>query len=286
MTAAGRLHLTAAVCAAALALLSVGTVASAAGKVSIGAEKGAVAATISYEEPAEAGTGQVSNLRLAISRSGQTVYDKQVSSAYCRADCGLEHGPRGINALSFSDLEGNGETNVILELNTGGAHCCTIVQVFSYNPAAMTYASTERDFGDGGASLAYVDSDEPTIFESGDDRFAYAFAPYAYSGLPVQILAFRHRRFVDVTRSFPATVTPDATQQFKGFLANRRQGLGLGLIAAWAADEYLLRHRRLAMRTLAREARHGRLRSHGGYGPSGAAFVSKLKRFLRRNGYA
>ncbi len=285
--AASRRHVTAAVCASALALLFGAPIASAAGAVAITGFDGTVAATLSYEPPPEPGTGAVSGLRLAISRSGQTVYDESVTSRYCRTNCGLEHiDGRGINALHFSALEGNGETDVILELNTGGAHCCTIVQVFSYNPAAMTYMSTERDFGDAGARLAYVDSDEPTIFESADDRFAYAFSSYAYSGLPVQIWRFQEGRFVDVTRAFPAAVTADAARWFKLFLANRRRGFGLGEIAAWAADEELLGHGAKVARTLARQARLHDLRSGDGLTPGGRAFIKKLDRFLKQTGYA
>jgi hypothetical protein len=130
-----------------------GSIAGATPTTAITMFHGPLAATLSYEPPAEPGTGVVYDLRLAISRSGQMAYDKAVSSPHCATNCGLESTPRGIDALHLLDLEGRGEPNVIVELNTGGAHCCTIVQVFSYDPAAMVYRSTERDFGDGGAHL-------------------------------------------------------------------------------------------------------------------------------------
>jgi hypothetical protein len=60
----------------------------------------------------------------------------------------------------------------------------------------------------------------------------------------------------------------------------------LGFIAAWAADEYLLGQRALVSSTLAAEARRHRLNSADGLSPSGRAFIAKLKRFLKKTGYA
>jgi hypothetical protein len=174
---------------------------------------------------------------------------------------------------------------VVLELQTGGAHCCTIVQVYSYDPGAMAFRAVERDFGDPAALLVDVAGDGRLELESADDRFAYEFAPYAYSGLPLQIWSVRAGRLVDTTRSFPRALAADAGRQLAGFVKLRGQGLGLGLIAAWAADQELLGHGALVRATLSREAGHGRLRSREHYGPSGASFVAKLMRFLRRSGY-
>jgi hypothetical protein len=266
-----------------LALAASSALAAGGGQVSAG--EGVVQATVSYPPPpASLGGGALPGLRLEISRSGQSFYAQPVSSRYCREYCGLES--FGGGPLLVKDLEGDGEPDVVLELNTGGAHCCTVVQVFSLDPGVMAYRGIERDFGDPGAVLEDVAGDGRLELESADDRFAYAFTSYAFSGLPVQIWRISDARFVNVTRSFPRALRADAARQLKGFLANRRQGMGLGLIAAWAGDEYLLGHRSLVAGTLAREARFGRLRSGDHLSPGGGAFVRKLKRFLVSNGYA
>jgi hypothetical protein len=270
---------------ACLAALSLGTGASAApAQHTISAGEGTVTATLSYggahEEP---GTGPVPGLRLTIDRAGVQFYDAPVTSHYCGSPCGLEHFAGG--PLLVRNLEGTGEPNVVVELNTGGAHCCTIVQVFAYDPGAMVYRSTERDLGDPGAVIRSVANDGTLQLETADDRFADAFAPFAYSGLPLQILAFREGRFRDVTRMFPAWVAADAAKWMKGFRAERRHGLGNGLIAAWAADEDLLGHDREMRATLAREAARDDLRSRGGFEPSGRTFVRRLLAFLARTGY-
>ena len=245
---------------------------------------GAVSATVAYRQ-GRAGLGSTFDaLRLRIARAGMTVYEQPVASRSCKP-CGLEEFPEAPVPLAVSDLEGSGEPDVLLHLYTGGAHCCTILQVFSYDPATLTYRSAERDFGDPGVKVLDVAGDGTLQLESADDRFAYEFAPFAYSGLPLRIFAFRGGSFRDVTRSFPAALAADAARWLKAFRAERRAGLGNGLIAAWAADEELLGHGLLVRSTLAREAAHHRLRSRERYGPSNGAFVRALMRFLRRTGY-
>jgi len=250
----------------------------------INASEGVVSATLAYQGAAPATGGEpVKGLRLTIERAGVKTYEAPVSSPHCGPPCGLEH--FGGGPLLVRELEGAGEPSVVVELNTGGAHCCTIVQVFSYDPATMAYRRAERDFGDPGALVTSVAGDRRLEFETADDRFAYEFAPFAYSGLPLQILAFREGRFRDVTRSFGAALSKDAAKWLKAFRTERRLQLGNGLIAAWAADEELLGHDGLVRATLSREAAHGHLHSREGYGPSGRSFVRALLRFLHRTGY-
>ncbi len=260
--------------AAASAGTSVGTIHT------VTASEGTVTAQLRYEEPpaSQAPAG----LQLTIERGGAQLYQAPVSSPRC-SPCRLEE--LGTHPLLVRDLEGHGEPSVILELNSGGAHCCTIVQVLSLDPGTTTYRAAERDFGDPAALVRDLAGDGALEFETADDRFAYVFAPFAYSGLPLQLLAFREGRFVDVTRSFPAALAKDATKWMQAFRSERRHGLGNGLIAAWAADEELLGHDGLVRSTLAREARHRNLRSREHYGPSGERFVEALLRFLKHTGY-
>jgi hypothetical protein len=271
---------------AALLLGACATPAQAAGvaQKTVRATQGTVVATLSYQQGSDSfGNATFANLRLQISRVGAAVYERPVSSRYCESSCDPE--AFGASPLAVKDLEGNGQSEVVLDLNTGGAHCCTVVQVFSYDAHVSSYRLLERNFGDPGALLTDVAGDGHLEFESADDRFAYAFTSFAYSALPPQIWRLRKGRFVDVTRAFAKVVAADAKHQFKSFLANRAQGLGLGYIAAWAADECLLGRHALASATLAREARLHRLRSGDGLSPGGGAFVKKLERFLRKNGY-
>ena len=151
------------------------------------------------------------------------------------------------------------------------------MQVFSYDPRRDHLPPpSNATSAIPGAPLTDVAGDGRLEFESADDRFAYAFTSFAYSGLPVQLWRFQGGRFVDVTRAFPKALGADAAHQWGRFVANRRQGLGLGFIAAWAADEYLLRRRGLAPSDgWRREARLGRLRSGDHLSPGGAGFVGQ-----------
>jgi hypothetical protein len=223
----------------------------------------------------------------AISRAGQVVYSHPVTSPHCGAapyECapGALSGGDSVHVLN---LDGTGEPNVVLDLFTGGAHCCTLEQVFTFNASTNTYTKAERDFGDAGAQLVDLRHDGVHEFLSADDRFAYAFTDFAASGLPIQILRFSNGRFIDITRHFPKLVAADATSWMKAFRSEAKSHYpdSTGLVAAWAADEDLLGHYKLVSRFLARQARLGHLNSP--IEPGGERFVRALQKMLRAGGY-
>ncbi len=248
-------------------------------------EQDGTKAVFSYQEQSS-GTAPYANLRLQISRGGTVYYEAPVTSPRCPDGCypdSLGGSPGHEQPLALADLEHDGQLSAILALSTGGAHCCSVLQIFTWDPSTMTYTRAEHDFGDPGARLAEL-SFEP-VLESADDRFAYVFAPYAWSALPLQVWRFGAGRFTNVTSAYPRAIGADAARLLKAFPAARREGEGNGIIAAWAADEYELGHGRLVGRVLAREAAAGHLRSREHYAPSGRAFVKALLRFLKRTGY-
>ncbi len=251
------------------------------------AQEGIVRAVLTYREGL-GGPLPYFDLRFAITRSGTVFYEQPVSSHFCPSGCEpqtIDNTPPKGDSVAVAELEGNEQPNVVLGLTTGGAHCCTVVQIFSYDPGTMTYGIAEHDFGDPGALLKTLPGDPRPVFELGDDRFAYEFGSYAESAFPLEIWGFQEGRFLDVTRSFPQQIAAQAASLFKGFVVSRHRGEGLGAIAAWAADEELLGHGAQVARTLARESRLHNLRSSHGQGPSGRAFIAKLDRFLKKTGY-
>jgi hypothetical protein len=258
--------------------------AAAAQKTAVASE-GLVSATLSYQQGSDSfGNATFSNLQLTIERSGVSYYTQPVSSPSCGTSCLVEQAPSG-GALAVRDLEGNGQPDVVLDLYTGGAHCCSVVQVFAFDPGVGTYRLSEHNFGDPGARLSDLSGDGPLEFQSADDRFAYEFAPYAYSGLPIRIWCFSGGHFIDVTREFPQPIALDAKRQWHEFLSNRRAGLALGFIAAWAADEDLLGKSATAAQVLGREQRAHRLRNSSGVGSSANRFIVRLGHFLKKTGY-
>jgi hypothetical protein len=225
--------------------------------------------------------------QLQIAQAGTVFYDEPVSSKFCGTQCAPYTGITGKSAIDVVDLEHNGQPDVVLDLYSGGAHCCTIVQIFSFDPGTMTYRETESNFGD--PTVQIVDLRHNGRFEllTADDSFAYEFTDFAGSGLPLQILTFSGGHFTDVTRSYPGRVARNAAFWLNAFKAMAAQNYSdsVGVIAAWAADEYLLGHVTLANTYLAQQAKQGHLNSALYPKASGQRFITKLKRFLRSRGY-
>ena len=93
------------------------------------------------------------NLRLTITQSGNVLYDQAVSSKFCGKLCEPAAHTGKLSSVHALDLEHNGQPDVLLDLFSGGAHCCWIEQIFSFDPGTMTYVKTEHNFGDPGEQV-------------------------------------------------------------------------------------------------------------------------------------
>ena len=254
------------------ALLAAAPAASAATQT---ASSGSVTAVFSFQ-------GKVPNyshLRLEIERAGTVVYDQKISD---KTTCGSECWPASTkNSLQVRDLDADGQPEVVLSLYSGGANCCFVDQVFSFDPGSDTYVKTSRNFGDGGVAIKTLGGAER--FVGADFAFKYAFTDGADSGEPIQILEFKGRRFVDVTRDYPALIAKDAKRWLKFFKRDLKNGVGL--LAAWAADEDLLGHEKLVSSYLHKQLKAGHLNSLMGPKFSGKHFIAQLQKLLKRLGY-
>ena len=256
------------------------------------AELGNISATFTYRESRNKyGIEQASGLKVTISRSGTIVYSAMVSSPMCGTECaptsqlcGSECAPAfGGSDIHVAILEPGGEPDVVLDLYTGGAHCCFVEQVFQ-GPGANGVTMAEHDFGNGRGQLEALGPAGRSVLVSVDNRFAYAFTDYADSGLPAQVWAFSGGAFTDVTREYPALISTDAARQWRYF--KQRKENDVGFFAAWAADEEMLGHGSLVKHTLARELRTGRLRAaRPPVGVKGKRFARELTADLKRWGY-
>jgi hypothetical protein len=173
----------------------------------------------------------------------------------------------------------------VLDLYSGGAHCCAIEQVYYFDSSTGKYKKVEHNFGDPGIKLVPLGTD---LFLTADDRFAYAFTDFAASGMPIEIDSFSNGTFQRVTKEFPHLIAKDATQYRVAFFgaASSKYDDTVGLAAAWAADEDMLGHVSLVRNFLHQESRAGHLNSAlSPIQPSGAKFVAALQKFLRHNGY-
>lgn len=265
-------------------MLGVGMVGSPADAATQFASSRHVVATFSYQ-------GTYSNsrdLRLVIRVDGVVRYDRPVRARFCAHECWPDSSVEGRPAVHARNLGPGNRRDVELDLYSGGAHCCTIEEVFTYDATSKKYSEAERVFGDPSAALIDLGQDGRYEFVSADDTFAYRFTDFAASGLPVEVVAFSHHRFHDVTARYPALVANDANKWLTAFRSNAAQHYSdsVGLAAAWAADEDLLGHTALVNRFLNAQATEGHLRSAlGSFDPNGPAFVVALDRFLMRQGY-
>jgi hypothetical protein len=225
--------------------------------------------------------------KLSISQSGNVLYSQPVHSSFCGTYCAPTATLTKSSSVHLVDLDDIGQPNVILDLYSGGAHCCFIEQVFTFDPGTMTYSMAQHDFGDPGESIEDLNHNRHYEFVTEDDSFAYAFTDFAASGLPLQILSFQNGQFINITRQYPAMIKRDAANFLKYFKgAGKGYRDTTGLIAAWAADEYELGRAAQADRYLNQQAALGHLNSPlAPVVPQNAKFVKALEKFLKKHGY-
>ena len=187
------------------------------------------------------------------------------------------------------DLDQDGEPEVVVDLYTGGAHCCVVSQIFRYRSARDDYRPSRAFWGNPGYGFADYDGDGRPELVTRDDRFAYAFTAYAASVSPIRIWHYDAGALVDVTRDFPAVIARDAAELWRLYGRFRRSRFPevRGVLAAYLADKALLGEEEEGWRRLrAALARGelGRAPAKDGYA-AGARYLEKLRTFLRTTGY-
>jgi hypothetical protein len=191
--------------------------------------------------------------------------------------------------MKLRDLDGDSEPEVLLEVFSGGAHCCSYSLVYRFVQFANTYERIAWPWGNAGYTLKDLNRDHRPEFVTGDDRFAYLFTSYADSSFPITIYQLGEKGFADVTRKFRGAVRADARRKLRFYHQALREKRDVrGLLAAFQADEYLAKRSKQGWRVLNRAARRKQLKSPYGdnTGPSGQRYLRALTRYLRRWGYA
>jgi hypothetical protein len=244
---------------------------------------GNVSATLTYQ-----GTYPTpQHTTITISRAGHVVYRGAVSAAFCGKLCWPtpSYGSGNASPLRVVRLEA-GSPDVVLGLYSGGAHCCFIDEVFAPS-SATKYVKTELNLGDPGARIEALPGNPYAAFVTADDSFAYVFTDFAASGLPIKVMRFSGHGFTNVTRQYPKLILFDAANWLVAFYsaASSHYSDSVGVIAAWAADEYLLGRANAADQFLDQQAAAGHLNSLLNPSVKGVTFVTELEKFLQHQGY-
>ena len=262
--------------ACAMGLLVCGSAGAAAARhVVETASSGNVQAELSYDSA----NYSFSNVHVTIKRGSDVLVDGPVRPLSKYALVWPGGRKKSVDVLN---LDGDPEPEVLLDLFTGGAHCCWYTEVYRYVASANAYQRVVHVWGNLMYRPADLDHDGLREFLSGDDRFAYEFTSFAGSTFPVRIWRYRAGKFADVTRRFPAQVRRDARSQWHWAWDTKRKA-NVGPLAAWAADQCLLRHCRSAFSQLDVLRRHQRIGR--GWDATPRKFLTHLRRFLRRTGY-
>jgi hypothetical protein len=219
---------------------------------------------------------------LRIDRDGATLLERDLAK-----ECQLCNGVGApAEALHLTDLDADGEPEVLVDLYTGGAHCCATALIWFYD--GSRYRRRVLGLGDQGYRLKDLDADRRPEIITADDRFAYAFTAFAYSWFPPLVYDWRDHGFVDVTRRFPDRIRADLAAIRKLLPRARREGDPRGLVAAYVADEYLLGRAKAARAYLQRALRRGDLRAipKGDWTwAAGRGYAPALLHFLHKAGY-
>jgi hypothetical protein len=185
--------------------------------------------------------------------------------------------------LCIARFGGRGaDTAVLVAVYSGGAHCCTSLDAYVLRSAGVHAKPLLKDLGNAGVSL--IANAGHAVLASEDDVFAYEFASFGFSGMPLLTLEIRGDRFVTTTGLHPGWVAIDAGFQWGRFI--QETNMGLGWLAAWAADECTLAGSNEMLSTLDQLETQGFLDAQPPSGwPEGATYVSDLRTFLSAHGY-
>jgi hypothetical protein len=240
--------------------------------------------TFRYDPTSADPRRQFTNLHLEVDRAGVKLVDTDVEPPCHECDAWPAAGGNPSSpSIHVLDLDGDGEPEVLLDLSSGGAHCCEYTSFYRY--VGGQYVRTKQPWGNVGYRIADLNG-RPEL-RTGDDRFNYAFSCFACSAAPIVIDRFSHGRLVDVTRSFPDAIKADAARVWRGYRsAVRHRYYPSGVLPAYLADEIRLGHAAAGWkRVRAAVARRDWPAMVDPQWKKRAHYLAALRRFLRQTGY-
>ena len=155
--------------------------------------QGAVRVTLSYRQERSDEDDEVVSIPVV------TVFadGKEVASIEGE-DVGFADVPVSIQIAEMDP--GNAYPEVVVSFYTGGAHCCSDTRVLTANGDGSNWSTINIGEFDGGPLLATdLDGDGRYEFATRDNAFLYAYACYACSEAPLQVIAIDGGEVTNVT---------------------------------------------------------------------------------------
>ena len=171
------------------------------------ADSGSTRAELSYDETKDRyGSLQFDNVRVLVTRAGSVLVDDAVPRR-CGVYCGPANRYREADSIHLRDLNRDSEPDVIVDLYTGGAHCCFLALVYGFNSKTGSYERGTKLLNEP-YRVRDLDHDGLLEFRGVDGRFDYRFDCYACSRDPIQIWRFRQ-----VPRHHPSLLDADQARR-------------------------------------------------------------------------
>jgi hypothetical protein len=200
-------------------------------------------------------------------------------------------------SMQIAELDPNNpHPEIVVSFFSGGAHCCSVTHIITSNADGSEWKTIDVGEFDGGPMLAVdLDGDGTYEFETRDNAFLYAFACYACSEAPLQVLALMDGKLKDV--STDARFKPAHAAWLKTMIVGVPEEEVNGFLAGYVAQKARLGEGKqawgLMLKHYDREADWGleicsQARNKSGKCPGKTAtvtFPKALKHMLEENGY-
>jgi hypothetical protein len=192
--------------------------------------QGAVKAVLSYtEEKTEDGDTMRAPVVVVFAN------DKEI--AKLEGDAGFGSPPVSVQIAEIDP--GNSQPEVVVSFYTGGAHCCSDTSVITANKDGTVWQQVDVGEFDGGPMLATdLNGDGRYEFRTRDNAFLYAFACYACSEAPLELLTVENGAVKAITSE--PSFKPAHAAYLKTMIANVPEEDVNGYLAGYVGEKILL----------------------------------------------
>lgn len=110
-----------------------------------------------------------------------------------------------IMGIKQYDLDNDGRKEILIEMYSGGAHCCFYLVAGRLSAKSFTILDTIY-WGNSFYEIEDLNKDGKQEIVGSNDMFAYAFTNYAETRFTPLIYEFKNDKFVNVTKNYPGAI--------------------------------------------------------------------------------